>query len=91
MKMTSCRLVASMCLTVGLFAGSAMACPNCKNSAVEIVPTKDGPKMKSELENASAGGFNASIMLLLGGAGAVMGLTGWFVIRSGKSSTSDLQ
>lgn len=73
-----------------LSAGVVSACPNCKDSLIEVIPTKDGPMLKTEFDAANArANFNSSIYLMLGGFAVVAGGLGLFVVKGAKSVTGD--
>ena len=87
MKRRTALLLSALLLGLALFAAPASACPGCKDSVGndETAATSGGdPTMPSGLP----GGFNTSVLLMLGGVFGTMGLVGWVVVKGIRTPSS---
>jgi len=84
---TVTRLLLPALLALTLFTAVARACPNCKDSAVELIPGRDGSTMSTG-PAARSSAFNTSILLMLGGFALTAGSLGFFVVKAARAETA---
>jgi hypothetical protein len=71
--------ILTVVIALAMFTGQALACPTC-GKAREVLP----PSQTSNL----AGGFDASIYVLLGTVVTAMGFLGWTLFKSSSTPAS---